>query len=832
MAQSAELQLVVSLQDQATPKVKGLVGALGDIGKVAGGMLLGGVLTKGFDALSGALAGGMEDARATAQVMAQTQAVITSTGGAAGVSAQQIADMATSLSDASGKSLFGDDQIIAGQNMLLTFTGIKDQLPNATQAMLDMAQATGGDMQSAALLVGKALNSPAQGLSALTRVGVSFTDAQREQITAMQEAGNTAGAQQVILSELNKEFGGSAAAAAAATGGWSTVKGALGEAFETVATALLPALTALAGVLVTSVIPGVTAFAAGFSTVLAAVQPVLGLIGDNIMPILAGLAAALLTAVVPAFVAWAAAAGTAAAATIAALLPVVAPIAAIGAAAALLATAWTNDWGGIQEKTAAVLSFIQAAVQPAIDALSRFWTEVQPAMTAAWENIQGIVTAAWGAIQGVITSVAGAILGFITAHMATIQQIIGGAWTAIQGVIQIAWSLISGIITAGLAVLSGDWSGAWTAMQNTLSGVWAGIQQVVSGGLAALQGAMSLAWAAIQGAVSSAWEGIKAAVSAGVAALPGIISAIAGQMAAAGRAIIEGVISGVSAGIGALKDAVTNAARAALDAAKNFLGIHSPSKVMAEQVGKPMMDGIADGITKNAAPVKAALLRNLGSIDIFKPVGEKMRNLGRAAAQSLADGIDEQKEPVKAAVLRNLGSIDIFNTTGEKMRNLGRAAATGIAEGVGEGMPDVKNRVLGNLGDPAYLASLRDAGAAAGGAFVDEMKKRVDAYVPKLGGGGGGNGNPFGQGDPTSGGMRRALGGSVYGGQTYLVGERGPELFTARSSGTIIPNNQLGTINVTFEAGAIVQQPGQDARELAAYVLDEMDRRNRLARSR
>ncbi|HEX8348829.1 MAG TPA: hypothetical protein VF598_02630, partial [Hymenobacter sp.] len=77
-------------------------------------------------------------------------------------------------------------------------------------------------------------NDPVKGITALTRVGVTFTEQQKEQITQMVKAGNTAGAQKLIIAELNKEFGGSAEAARKAAGGMATLSMRWGEMKETV----------------------------------------------------------------------------------------------------------------------------------------------------------------------------------------------------------------------------------------------------------------------------------------------------------------------------------------------------------------------------------------------------------------------------------------------------------------------------------------------------------------------------------------------------------------------------------------------------------------------
>lgn len=81
-----------------------------------------------------------------------------------------------------------DDELIqSGANLLLTFTNIRNEVgksnkifDQATQAALDVSVAFGKDMTSSSILVGKALNDPTKGVSSLTRVGVSFTAAQKD----------------------------------------------------------------------------------------------------------------------------------------------------------------------------------------------------------------------------------------------------------------------------------------------------------------------------------------------------------------------------------------------------------------------------------------------------------------------------------------------------------------------------------------------------------------------------------------------------------------------------------------------------------------------------
>jgi hypothetical protein len=89
------------------------------------------------------------------------------------------------------------------------------------------------DLKSAAVQVGKALNDPAVGLSMLTRVGITFSEAQKKVIKGFVESGQLAKAQIVILKELESQFGGSARAARETLpGALAGLKNAFGDLFE------------------------------------------------------------------------------------------------------------------------------------------------------------------------------------------------------------------------------------------------------------------------------------------------------------------------------------------------------------------------------------------------------------------------------------------------------------------------------------------------------------------------------------------------------------------------------------------------------------------------
>ena len=166
-----------------------------------------------------------EEFQQSQQAAGQLEASLTSTAHAAGLTADEIKKIGTERAKV---TLFKEQDTENAAAMLLTFTNIKKGVfEEALPAIQNLATKMGGDgpadLKGASIQIGKALNDPVEGLKALTRVGVTFSEQQKDQIKAMVQAGNTAGAQRIILAELSKEFGGSAEAARKAAGGMATL---------------------------------------------------------------------------------------------------------------------------------------------------------------------------------------------------------------------------------------------------------------------------------------------------------------------------------------------------------------------------------------------------------------------------------------------------------------------------------------------------------------------------------------------------------------------------------------------------------------------------------
>jgi len=131
-------------------------------------------------------------------LLAQTESVLKSMGSAANVTSDDVFDLANSISGMSGVA---HENIVEGENMLLTFGNIRNELgegndifDQTTSLMVDMSVAMGTDVSAGAIQLGKALNDPITGVSALSKVGITFTDDQKDMIKAMVESGDVMGA--------------------------------------------------------------------------------------------------------------------------------------------------------------------------------------------------------------------------------------------------------------------------------------------------------------------------------------------------------------------------------------------------------------------------------------------------------------------------------------------------------------------------------------------------------------------------------------------------------------------------------------------------------------
>ena len=234
---------------------------------------------------------------------AQVEASLASMGDGAGRTAEQLRVAGKELQNL---STFDDAEILREvTSVMLTFGNVAEtQFDRAQRAAVDMATKLKVDLKSATIQIGKALNDPVKGISALTRVGIDFTKQQKDQIKAMAESGDLAGAQSVILAELERQFKGAGKAARDAVPGseainkWNDLREKVGEVLLKAFEKIEPVLTKIADAFL-NLSPEMQAAATVIAAVVAAGGPLLifagaitGAIG-TLLPVLAKLGPAL-----------------------------------------------------------------------------------------------------------------------------------------------------------------------------------------------------------------------------------------------------------------------------------------------------------------------------------------------------------------------------------------------------------------------------------------------------------------------------------------------------------------------------------------------------------
>lgn len=185
---------------------KGLDSMSGALGRLKGFVLSTIAAYAGFSGVQRLLGAATREIMAAEKATANLNAVLRATGGTVGFTAAQLGDLADQLE---ATTLFDDAEIKQAEAVLLTFRQVQgDTFREAIGLATDLAALMGGDLQGAVLQLGKALEDPETGLTALRRSGISFTKSQQDLIKSLVETGDRAQAMQIILSTVAGQIGG------------------------------------------------------------------------------------------------------------------------------------------------------------------------------------------------------------------------------------------------------------------------------------------------------------------------------------------------------------------------------------------------------------------------------------------------------------------------------------------------------------------------------------------------------------------------------------------------------------------------------------------------
>lgn len=609
---TATLQMASDKIDQMKDKSESLSSATEGLGRVWD-FVWGELIVKGIEEATKALvefgSQVIDEAKEAQVVQGQLNAVLTSTHGIAGMTADAINNFSTKMANLTG---FTEEQITSGQTMLLQFTNIgKDVFPQASQAALDLARRTGTDLTSAFQMVGKALGMPEEGIGRLNTAYRLFDQAQMEHIKLLAMGGKTAEAQQYILDALSKKVGGAALAYGQTFAGQMDILSArFDEMKESLGTPIIMALSGFTGKLLESggaidqISTIVEHFAGGrgllavreallglgftsqdvgsfflrFNEISKGVGVTLGQIGDWFNtngPGLAQAGAQIAGALGEAFQKIGAQAGPF-------LLDTFGKIGA-----------WFNDNGPRMVQVAqAIADVFTNNVVPAIIAL---WPAIQGALGGIIDLMLGISTAIWKIATGDWQ-------GAWDTMVSTVQTV--GA--AIPGIISSFIDAVAHLVGSSLAETSQVWSNNWNMFVNIVTVVGQQIAASVLAWLATLVLGVSTGIGSMVASVQAGISGVAAKISSEITKWVTVIKNAVGGFISAGKALVDGLAKGLTDGLTKLLKTVKDMVSAILAEMAKVAGIHSPSK-MTEQFGVYLTEGLALGMMKGIPKALGAI---------------------------------------------------------------------------------------------------------------------------------------------------------------------------------------------------------------------------------
>jgi phage-related protein len=428
---------------------------------------------------------------------------------------------------AMGMTGIDDDLIKGAQAKLMTFGAVAESadtmggaFDRATALTMDLSAAGFGSLDSASVMLGKALNDPIAGIASLSRVGVQLTDSQKAQIQGFMDVGDVASAQNVILGEVEKQVGGTAEASATAG---DKMKAKFDDVTQSLGTALLPAFEAVSNFIANNVVPVIAGFA-GMMTWL----------GQNMniaVPAIILIGGVLLAAFLPAIIAATAGAWAFTVALLANPITwIVLAVVALIAAIVLL----VMNWDAVVKFLSDVWNGFVGWLMDSLAGLASWWGEI-------WSGIAQWATDVWNGIvaffQGVLDWIVEMFLNW------TLLGIIISNWDAIVAITTDVWNnIIAFFVTVGTAI--GDWwTGLWEGIVGFFSTMWNGYVSFVQG---AFTGLLSF-FTDVGNNISNWWNGLWTGI---IGFFEGIFSGIGSFVDGIFNGVIDGILGAINWVIG------------------------------------------------------------------------------------------------------------------------------------------------------------------------------------------------------------------------------------------------------------------------------------------
>ena len=213
------------------------------------------------------------------------------------------------------------------------------------------------------------------------------------------------------------------------------------------------------------------------------------------------------------------------------------------------------------------------------------------------ENLPELLDSGVKMINNVVNGILAGLPGIITAVMNMLQTFVQTILQNLPTISQAGWNILQNLVNGIISNFPAIASAALTAILNFAATILQNLPTILQKGVEI---------------IGQLVAGLISAIPQIVRSIPQIIRSIVSAFSSynwlsIGTDIIRGIANGIRSAGGLIVDAAKNAAKAAFDAAKNFLGINSPSKLFADKIGEMIPAGIAQGITENAGVIHSAM---------------------------------------------------------------------------------------------------------------------------------------------------------------------------------------------------------------------------------
>ncbi len=260
-------------------------------------------------------------------------------------------------------------------------------------------------------------------------------------------------------------------------------------------------------------------------------------------------------------------------------------------------TIFTTVWNAIKSVVTTIWNGIKSTATTVFNA-------IKTTITTIFNAIKTVSTSVWNGIKSVISTVVNGIKSVVTTVFNAIKAVSSSVWNSIKSVVSSAVNGIRSVVTTVFNAVRSVVSSVMSTVKSVISSAWNGAKSIVSSAVNSIKSVVTTVFNALKGVVSNAMSGVKSAIESGWNKAKGFLEGI--NLFSIGKNIIEGLIKGIKNMAGAVGGAIKSVADGAVNSAKKALGIHSPSRVMRDQVGYWVSEGLAKGITANTNAEKAA----------------------------------------------------------------------------------------------------------------------------------------------------------------------------------------------------------------------------------